>query len=53
MRILAALMSCCVLVAACAQTANREQVAQALRENPQAVFDALRQDKAQLLHLID
>ncbi|MHC1751458.1 DsbA family protein [Humidesulfovibrio sp.] len=41
------------LLAACAQTAGNEQVAKALRENPQLVFDALARDKAQLMDLLD
>ncbi|MBI5520810.1 MAG: thioredoxin domain-containing protein [Desulfovibrio sp.] len=42
-----------LLLCACAQAANREQVAQALRENPQLVFDALKRDKAQLMEILD
>ena len=44
---------CLPLLAACAQTVGSEQVAKALRENPQLVFDALARDKAQLMDLLD
>lgn len=37
-------------LAGCAST---EQIARTLRENPQLVYDALKQDKAQLLEAID
>lgn len=42
-----------LLLSACAQAASREQVAQALRENPQLVFDALKRDKSQLMEILD
>ncbi len=42
-----------LFLTACAQTASREQVAQALRDNPQMVFDALKRDKSQLMDLLD
>lgn len=47
--ILAALFLFC----ACAPAMNRDQVAKALADNPQLVFDALKRDKAQLLDVID
>lgn len=53
MRIFAAFMICLALLAGCARPADTGQVAQALRENPQMVYDALRQDKGQLLDLLD
>jgi protein-disulfide isomerase len=40
-------------LSACAQTASRDQVAQALRDNPQLVFDALKRDKSQLMDILD
>lgn len=42
-----------LFLTACAQTASRDQVAQALRDNPQLVFDALKRDKSQLMDILD
>lgn len=53
MRILIPVLLSLLLVSGCAQTATNEQVARALRENPQLVFDALKQDKGQLMDILD
>lgn len=47
---------CLLLVLACAgiaRAASNDDVAKAIKENPQLVFDALKQDKAQLLDILD
>lgn len=47
------ILACLLSLTACAQTASRDQVAQALRDNPQLVFDALKRDKSQLMDILD
>lgn len=47
---------CLLLVLACAgfaRAAGADDVAKALKENPQLVYEALKQDKAQLLDILD
>lgn len=53
MRIRLSILACVLLLSACAQTVSRDQVAQALRDNPQLVFEALKQDKSQLMDILD
>jgi protein-disulfide isomerase len=53
MRRFAAFLFLLVLLAGCAQGASQEQIARTLRDNPQLVYDALRQDKGQLIDLLD
>ncbi len=47
---------CLLLVLACAglaRAAGADDVAKAIKDNPQLVFDALKQDKTQLLDILD
>lgn len=52
-RILALCLFCVLFCAGAALAAGKDDVAKALKENPQLVFDALKQDKAQLLDILD
>jgi len=53
MRIVCLILASLFLLTACAQSAGPDQVAKALRDNPQLVFDALKRDKAQLMDILD
>jgi protein-disulfide isomerase len=53
MRLYAVFLLAIMILAGCAQTASRDDIARTLRENPQLVYDALGQDKGRLLALLD